>query len=65
MLCNTVLYCTAFYSTTLLIISPRTEDVITEYVVGPQLVTTDGLQQWAETDLMKLSSIIIMSCSYS
>lgn len=57
MLCNTVLYCTAFCSTTLLMILLRTEDVIMKFVVGLQLGRTDWLQQSAETNLMKLNSI--------
>ena len=43
MLCNTVFYCTAFCSTTLLMILLRTEDVIIKFVDGPQLGRTDRL----------------------
>lgn len=56
MLCSTVLYCTAFCSTTLLMILLRTEDMIPEFVVGPQRGKTDWLQQRAETNLMKLNT---------
>lgn len=54
MLCNTALHCTAFLSTTPLMILLRTEDMFPECVVGPQRGRTDWPQQWAETNLMKL-----------
>lgn len=57
LLYNAVLYYTALYSATLLTILQRTEDAVMEFVPGLQLERTDKLQQWAETNLMKLNSI--------
>lgn len=62
LLCNAVLYYPALYSTAVLIILQRTENMIMQFADGLQLESTDWLRQWAETNLMKLNSIIIMSC---